>query len=124
MGKILHIVRLIKVTFNGMKDYSPLVIKRTIDGREVSYKYILNDDNARIFESDQKLISIKDILPVCKDFTIQFPSCYYGCGDEGIPRGMHIMEGLLSTNATTIAGVEVQKFPKHVVRDKAMFAIH
>ena len=74
--------------------------------------------------SEQKLISIKDILPVCKDFTIQFSSCYYGCGDEGIPNSVRIMEGLLSTNASVVASVEVHKFPKHVVHDKAMSVIH
>ena len=74
--------------------------------------------------SEQKLISIKDILPVCKDFTIQFSTCYYGCGDEGIPSGMRIIGGLLSTNVVVVLGVEVQKFPDHVVRDKVVSDIH
>ena len=60
-----------------------VMIKRIVDGlfsscdnvdccREISYKYILDDDNARILVSDQKLIPINDIRSVCKDFTIQF----------------------------------------------------
>ena len=35
-----------------------------------------------------------------------------------------IMESLMSTNATVEAGVEVQKFAKHVVGDKSMSFVH